>query len=89
MTTKPPPSVIPAGGESKEKTAYAAVAGIPMADPHDRDRLGYNIWRWLVFRKDPLALAIRSSGSRFDIPEEEAIRRIRDSLRQQGVQDVD
>jgi len=89
MTTKPPPSVIPAVGDSVESIAYAAVADIPMQDPHDRDRLGYNLWRWLVHRKDPLELAIRSSGSRFGIPEEEALRRIREALVRSGIPDVD
>ena len=89
MTTKPPPSVIPASDKSLEKIAYAAVENIPAADGHERDRLGYNVWRWLAFRKDPLDLAVRSSGSRLGISEEEAIRRIRENLRKHGVENID
>ena len=89
MTTKPPPKVVPAQEKSIEKIAYAAVAGIPTSEPHERDRLGYNVWRWLVFRKDPLELAIRSSGSRLEISEEEAVRRIREALKEHGIENVD
>jgi len=89
MTTKPPPSVVPALEKSMEKIAYASVAGIPTTEPHERDRLGYNVWRWLVFRKDPLDLAIRSSGSRLEITEEEALGRICEALKKHGIEDVD
>ncbi|MDH4069446.1 MAG: hypothetical protein OEV30_03390 [Ignavibacteria bacterium] len=89
MTTKPPPAVINAPGDSVESIAYKAVSGIPTADGHDRDRLGYNIYRWLMYRKDPLEIAVRTAGSRLQISEEEAVGRIRESLRKQGVPDVD
>ena len=71
---------------SLESTAYASVAGIPTVEPHDRDRLGYNVWRWLAFRKDPLELAVRSAGARLTISEEEALQRIRESLQQHGIE---
>lgn len=89
MTTKPPPKVINAPGDSTESIAYAAVAGIPTADLHDRERLGYNVWRWLMYRKDPLEIVVHTSASRLQIPEAEAVGRIRESLRKQGIPDVD
>ena len=58
---------------------------IPTVDPHDRDRLGYNVWRWLKFRKDPLDLAVRTAGARMLVGEAEALEKIRASLREQGI----
>jgi len=85
MTTKPPSSVKPAAGESLERIAYASVKQIPTVEPHDQDRLGYNIWRWLKYRLDPLEFAVKTSGSRLLISEDEAVLKIRESLQQQGV----
>jgi hypothetical protein len=68
-----------------ETIAYASVSGIPTADPHDRDRLGYNIWRFLTMRRDPLEVSVHTSGARLEITEEEAVRRIRESLLEQGI----
>ena len=86
MTTKPPSTVTPSPAESLENVAYASVAGIPTVEPHDLDRLGYNVWRWLVYRRDPLDLAIRSAGARLKITEEEALRRIREGLQRNGIE---
>jgi hypothetical protein len=85
MTTKAPSPVKPASDQTLEKIAYASVAGIPTVEPHDQDRLGYNIWVWLKYRRDPLEFAVRTSRSRLLISEEEAVRRIRDHLSQQGI----
>ena len=85
MTTKAPSHVKPAPGQSLEHVAYASVRNIPTVEPHDQDRLGYNVWRWLKHRRDPLEIAVRTSGSRLLISEDEAIRKIRESLQQQGV----
>jgi hypothetical protein len=85
MTTKAPSAVKPADEGALEKVAYASVSGIPAADPHDRDRLGYNVWRWLTTRRDTLEFTVRTAGARLGISEEEAVRRISDSLRAQGV----
>ena len=89
MTTKPPPAVDSASTESLETIAYQSVSGIPVPEPHERDRLGYNVWRWLKFRKDPLELAVKSAGARIDISAEEALSRIRESLKSQGIADID
>jgi len=85
MTTKAPSAVTPADEASLEKVAYASVSGIPSEDPHDLDRLGYNVWRWLTTRRDSLELSVRSAGARLGISEEEAVRKIRESLRAHGV----
>lgn len=85
MTTKPPSPVRPASGQTLEAIAYASVAGIPTAEPHDQDRLGFNIWSWLKSRRDPLEIAFRSAGARLLIGEEEALERVRARLRESGI----
>lgn len=69
-----------------EKIAYAAVSSIPTVEPHDQDRLGYNVWRFLKERRDSLEQSVHNAGSRLLISEEEALEKIRTSLRQQGVE---
>jgi len=85
MTTKPPSSVKPAPGQSLEALAYASVAGIPTVEPHDRDRLGFNVWRWLKYRRDSLEATVRSTGARLLISEDEAVEKIRAYLRGVGI----
>jgi len=85
MTTKAPSAVQSAADASLERAAYASVSGIPVAEPHDRDRLGYNVWRFLTLRKDSLELAVRSAGARMTISEEEAVAKIRAALQERGV----
>ncbi len=85
MTTKPPPPKRPAADQRLETIAYASVAGIPTAEPHDRDRLGFTIWLWLKQRRDPLEVAVRTAGARILIDEAEALRTIRERLTQQGI----
>lgn len=85
MTTKPPSPVHPADQSRTEHLAYASVAAIPVAEPHDRDRLGYNVWRQLTMKKDSLEFAVRTSGARLLISEEEAVRKIREFLGEKGV----
>ncbi len=86
MTTKAPSSVRPAPEQALEKIAYASVASIPALEPHDQDRLGYNVWRWLTLRRDTLETAVRTAGARLLISEEEALQRIRENLRKQGIE---
>ncbi len=86
MTTKAPSPVKPADDKATEKIAYAAVADIPVAEAHDRDRLGYCVWIWLSQRRDTLEEAIHNAGARLKIGEQEAVKQIREKLRQQGVQ---
>jgi hypothetical protein len=85
MTTKPPSPVKPADQSRIEQLAYASVADIPVVEPHDRDRLGYNVWRELTTKQDSLEIAVRNAGARLLISEEEAIRKIREFLGGKGV----
>jgi hypothetical protein len=85
MTTKTPSPVAPAAEDTLEKKAYASVKNIPTVEPHDQDRLGYNVWRWLSLKRDPLEVAVRSAGARLLIPEEEAVEKIRENLKKLGV----
>lgn len=85
MTTKPPSKVKAAEENSLEKIAYASVAQIPTAEPHDNDRLGYNVWRFLSSRRDSLEFAVRTSGAHLRVSEEEAVERIRQRLREHGI----
>lgn len=85
MSTKAASAVKAADASAQEGIAYASVEGIPVREPHDRDRLGYNVWRWLTTRKDSLAAAVKSAGARMEIPEEEAVEKIRAALREKGI----
>jgi hypothetical protein len=85
MTTKAPSSIQPGPEQSLEKVAYESVKNIPTAEPHDQDRLGFNVWRWLSLKRDPLEIAVRSAGARLLIPEEEAVERIRQNLQRSGI----
>jgi hypothetical protein len=85
MTTKAPSPVQPSSDTSIERIAYESVKNIPTVEPHDQDRLGFNVWRWLTLKRDPLELVVRSAGARLLIPEEEAVEKIRQNLKQSGV----
>jgi hypothetical protein len=85
MTTKPPSTVRKDPDRSLEAIAYASVGDIPTVEPHDRDRLGYNVWRWLSTRRDSLEFAVKTASARLLISEDEATGKIRESLRRQGV----
>jgi len=86
MTTKPPSSIRAAPERSLEQIAYQSVSSVPTFEPHDQDRLGYNVWLWLSKRRDSLEVAVKTAGARLQISEEEALQRIRRSLTEQGVQ---
>jgi hypothetical protein len=86
MSTKTPSTVKPSPENVFEKVAYAAVASIPTVEPHDQDRLGYTLWRFLKDRRDTLEQSIHNAGARLLISEEEAIKKIRDTLRQHNVE---
>jgi hypothetical protein len=85
MTTKPPSPVIESAPDTLEKIAYNAVADIPTQEPNDRNRLGYNIWAWLVDRKGTLEQAIRTSGSRTHISYEEVLKIVSQRLKEKGL----
>lgn len=85
MSTKPPPSVAEFPQDSLEKIAYSSVADIPTQEPNDRNRLGYNIWMWLVDRKGTLEQAIKNAGSRTHIPYEEVLKIVSKHLEEKGI----
>lgn len=86
MTTKAPPTVKEFPGESLEKIAYSSVSSIQTQEPNDRNRLGYHIWQWLVNREGTISEAIKISGARLHISQEEAMKIIADNLKKQGIQ---
>jgi hypothetical protein len=86
MSTKPASSVKPVPDRSLERIAYQSVASIPTVEPHDQDRLGFNVWLWLSQRRDSLEVAVKTAGARLLIGEDEALQRIRQSLAEQGVE---
>ncbi|MBE0557975.1 MAG: hypothetical protein IH628_12150 [Proteobacteria bacterium] len=86
MTTKPPSPVAEFPENSLEKIAYQSVQEIPTQEPNDRHRLGYHVWAWLKERKGTLNDAVRISGSRILMPEEEAVKTIRTFLNAKGIQ---
>ncbi|MEW6509605.1 MAG: hypothetical protein AB1428_01460 [Bacteroidota bacterium] len=85
MTTKPPAQVHKADASAVEALAYASAEGIPVVEPHDRDRLGFNIWRVLALKNDTLEHAITSAGARMLIGEEEAVAKVRAFLQSKGM----
>lgn len=85
MTTKPPPATAPFPEDSREKIAYDSVADILTAEPNDRYRLGYHVWRWLSTRQGTLDEAVRESGARLGVPQDEVVRTIRGVLVSRGV----
>lgn len=85
MTTKPPPATAPFPEDTTEKIAYESVAGIGTEEPNDRYRLGYHVWRWLSTRQGTLDEAVRESGARLSVPQDEAVRAIRGVLASRGV----
>ncbi len=85
MTTKAPSPVQDFPSTSLEKVAYSSVSTIPTAEPNDRYRLGYHIWRMLAARQGTLAEAIAESGARLEIPLADARRIISDELTKQGI----
>jgi hypothetical protein len=85
MTTKPPAQIRQSDASAVETIAYASVESIPVVEPHDRDRLGYNVWRVLTLKNDSLEHAITSAGARILISEEEAVAKVRAFLHGRGI----
>jgi hypothetical protein len=85
MSTKTPSQVVPAPEKGLERIAYAAVASVPTAEPHDQDRLGYSVWKFLTEKRDSLEQSVHNAGARLLITEDEALDRIRESLRAHGL----
>ena len=86
MTTKAPSPVAEFPQDSLEKIAYNAVADIQTQEPNDRNRLGYNVWMWLVDRKGSLEQAIRFSGSRTQMSQDEILKIVTQRLKEKGIE---
>lgn len=75
----------PAAADSQERIAYDSVAAVETAEPNDRARLGYHVWRWLSHRNGTLEELVRESGVRLTIPVDQAVKLIREALASKGV----
>ena len=81
-----PPSTVKAFDESTlEKIAYNSVKSIPTRERNDQYRLGYNIWQWLSTKQGTLEQAMKNSGSRILISEQETISIIKQELQKSGI----
>jgi len=85
MPVIPPPAVKEFPSESIEKKAYNSVSTIPTREPNDQNRLGYHVWRYLTGSIPTIEEAVRMSGARMSISEEEAVRIVREKLQEQGI----
>jgi hypothetical protein len=84
MTTKAPAPVKEFSSDSLEKIAYSSVEGIPAEEPNDLNRLGYHVWLYLTGKIESLEVAVKMARSRLNIPEDEAIKVIRERLKEKG-----
>lgn len=88
MTTIAPPKVKEFDASTIEKIAYSSVKNVPTREPNDQYRLGYNIWMFLTEKRGSVELAVRNSGSRLLIPEQDAIATIKQELKKAGVDSI-
>ncbi|MDD8017127.1 MAG: hypothetical protein PHP42_02015 [Bacteroidota bacterium] len=86
MTTIAPAKIKEFTAATLEKIAYDSVKSIPTREPNDRVRLGYNMWIFLKERKGTLAQALKNSGSRILVSDEDAIATITQELKKSGVE---
>ena len=86
MTTIAPPKIKEFDPSTVEKIAYNSVKTIPTREPNDQYRLGYSVWMFLNEKRGTIELAVRNSGSRLLIPEQEAIAIIKLELQKSGVE---
>lgn len=85
MTTKAPSPVKEFPSDSLEKIAYSSVEGIPAEEPNDLNRLGYHIWLYLTGKVDSVDMAVKMARARLNISEEEAIKIIKERLKERGI----
>lgn len=88
MTTIAPPKVKEFDASTIEKIAYSSVKNVPTREPNDQYRLGYSIWMFLTETRGSVELAVRNSGSRLLIPEQDAIATIKQELKKAGVDSI-
>jgi len=85
MSTTAPSTVKPFDDSTLEKIAYNSVKSIPTREHNDQYRLGYNIWQWLSAKQGTLEQAVKNSGSRILISEQETIAIIKQELQKSGI----
>ncbi len=85
MTTIPPPHIKEFDASTLEKIAYESVKTIPTKELNDQYRLGYHVWNYLKEKKGTITDAVKQSGSRILIPEQEAVAIIEAELKKSAV----
>ena len=85
MSTIAPSAVKAFDDSTLEKIAYHSVKSIPTREPNDQYRLGYNIWQWISAKQGTLEQAVKNSGSRILISEQETISIIKQELQKSGI----
>jgi hypothetical protein len=76
------PSIKTWPDDSIERRAYTAVAGIPVEEENDGNRLGYHVYLFLTGKFDNVAEAVHVAQPRLKISIEEAVARIESRLRE-------
>ncbi|MCS7228634.1 MAG: hypothetical protein RMJ81_02915 [Candidatus Kryptonium sp.] len=84
MTTKAPSPIKEFPADSPEKIAYSSVENIPAEEPNDINRLGYHVWLYLTGKVESLEMAVKMARARLHISEEEAIKIIKERLKEKG-----
>jgi len=85
MSTVAPSTVKAFDESSLEKIAYNSIKSIPTREQNDNYRLGYHLWQWLSARQGTLEQAVKNSGSRILISEQETITIIIQELQKSGI----
>ena len=86
MATVAPPKIKEFDSSTIEKIAYNSVKTIPTREPNDQYRLGYSVWMFLSEKRGTVELAVRNSGSRLLISEQDAVAIIKQELKNSGVE---
>ncbi|MDP1675559.1 MAG: hypothetical protein Q8L88_01745 [Bacteroidota bacterium] len=68
-----------------EKIAYNSIKSIPTREQNDQYRLGYHLWQWLSEKQGTLEQAVKNSGSRILISDQETIAIIKQELQKSGI----
>jgi hypothetical protein len=85
MATSTAANVREFAATSIEKIAYTSVKDIPTREPNDQFRLGYSIWNFLTEKNGTLEGAVKTSGARLLIAQNDAVRIIGEALERAGV----
>lgn len=85
MSTIAPLPVKAFDASTLEKIAYNSVKSIPTRESNDQNRLGYHVWEFLSAKQGTLEQAIKNSGSRILISEQETVAIIRQELQKSGI----